>query len=62
MVIEQLRQEDIGAFVASEIARGVAVKTINNRLAVLSSLIKYVTGAKPPLRFKSRASGPRSTP
>ena len=28
------------------------MKTVNNRLAVLSTLIKYVTGDKPRLRFK----------
>lgn len=36
----------------------MAIKTTNNRLAVLSSLIKYVTGSKSPLRFKLK--GPKT--
>lgn len=55
--IEDLRQTDIDAFSRAEITRGVAIKTINNRLSVLSSLIKYVTGERPRLRFKLSGKG-----
>lgn len=50
--IESLRQPDVDAFVKAELARGCSRKTINNRLGVLSSLIRYSTGAKPNLRLK----------
>ena len=50
--IEQLKQTDIDAFARAELKRGMTVKTVNNRLAVLSTLIKYVTGEKSRLRFK----------
>jgi len=52
MTIEELRQVDVDAFAQAELARGMAVKTVNNRLAVLSTLIKYRTGEKSKLRFK----------
>lgn len=39
--LDALRQEHVGAFVAAQLAKPVKPKTINNRLAVLSSLIKY---------------------
>lgn len=52
MTIEQLAQTDIDAFARAELKRGMAVKTVNNRLAVLSTMIKYVTGEKSKLRFK----------
>jgi len=52
MTIEALKQTDIDRYVAAELKRGVARKTINNRLAYLSSLIKYATGEKSKLRFK----------
>lgn len=58
MTIEGLKQSDVDRWAASEIRRGMAIKTTNNRLAVLSSLIKYVTGAKSPLRFKLK--GPKT--
>ncbi len=48
---EQLKQEHIDSFAAAELRRGAARKSINNRLACLSSLIKYVTGEKSKLRF-----------
>lgn len=57
MTIEQLKQTDIDAFARAELKRGVAVKTINNRLAVLSSMIKYVTGERSKLRFKLEGKG-----
>lgn len=48
-----MKQSDIDRFAMLELKR-CAVKTVNtrNRLAVLSSLIHYVTGEKPRLRFK----------
>ncbi len=52
VTIEDLKQADIDAFAASELKRGMAIKTVNNRLAVLSTMIKYVTGERSPLRFK----------
>jgi integrase len=52
MTIEQLKQTDVDAFSRAELDRGMAVKTVNNRLAVLSTLIKYITGEKSKLRFK----------
>lgn len=55
--IEDLHQTDLDAFSRAEIARGVAIKTINNRLSVLSSLIKYVTGERSRLRFKLSGKG-----
>ena len=51
--IEQLRPEDIGAYVAAELRRGMTRKTINGRLSVLSSLIKYATGEKSKLRLNT---------
>ena len=42
-------------FTKSEVKRGMAVKTINNRLAVLSTLIKYSTGEKSKFRFNVAA-------
>ncbi len=51
MTISQLDQPTVDGFVAAEL-QGRTVKTVNNRLAVLSTLIKYVTGDKPRLRFK----------
>ena len=51
--IEQLRPEDIGAYVAAELKRGASRKTINGRLSVLSSLIRYVTGEKSKLRLNT---------
>ena len=50
--IEDLPQQDVDAFAASELGRGMSIKTVNNQLAVLSTLIKYVTGEKSKLRFK----------
>ncbi len=48
----ELKQQHIDAFAADELKRKMAKKTVNNRLAVLSSLIKYATGEKSKLRFK----------
>ena len=39
--IDKLLQRDVDAFVAKELKRGITRKTVNNRLAVLSSLLKY---------------------
>ena len=52
MTIEGLTQADLDRFARSELDRGMAVKTVNNRLAVLSTLIKYVKGERSRLRFK----------
>jgi integrase len=46
-----LDQSTLDGFAAAEL-RGRSAKTVNNRLAILSTLIKYVTGDKPRLRFK----------
>ncbi len=52
MTIEDLKQTDVDTFAQRELDRGMKIKTVNNRLAVLSTLIKYVTGEKSRLRFK----------
>jgi len=51
MRLDEIRQSDVDAFARIELRR-CARKTVNNRLAVLSTLIKYVTGNKSKLRFK----------
>jgi integrase len=51
MTISELDQSKVDGFVVVEL-RGRSAKTVNNRLAVLSTLIKYVTGNKSKLRFK----------
>jgi integrase len=51
VTIEQLAQPIVDAFVAAELERGAARKSINNRLACLSSLIKYATGERSKLRL-----------
>ena len=51
MMIEALKQTDVDTYSSAELRRGIAVKTVNNRLAVLSTLVKYVTGEKTKLRF-----------
>lgn len=53
---EQLTQTDIDAFIAAELERGAARKSINNRLACLSTLLKYAVGERSKLRF--HVSGP----
>jgi integrase len=52
MTIEELKQTDVDRFARAELDRGKAVKTVNNRLAVLSTMIKYITGEKSKLCFK----------
>ena len=47
MTIEDIKQIDVDEFSRRELDRGMAVKTVNNRLAVLSTLIKYVTAQSP---------------
>ena len=49
--IEELKAEHIGAYVASELSRGLSHKTINCHLGFLSSLIRFVTGAEPKVRL-----------
>jgi integrase len=51
MTISELDQSKVDGFVVVEL-RGRSAKTVNNRLAILSTLIKYVTGNKSKLRFK----------
>lgn len=51
--LEELKQSDIGAYVANELKRGMSRKTINCHLAVLSSLIKFTTGEKAKLRLNA---------
>jgi integrase len=52
MTIEGLKQTDVDTHAQNELDRGMAIKTVNNQLAVLSTLIKYTTGVKSKLRFK----------
>lgn len=59
LTIPELRQVHIDEYAADELERisemtgkTISVKTVNNQLAVLSTLIKYVTGQRSPLRFK----------
>jgi len=52
MFIAELKQTDIDTYAARELARGMKIKTVNNQLAVLSTLIRYTTGEKSRLRFK----------
>ncbi|HEY0254520.1 MAG TPA: site-specific integrase, partial [Kofleriaceae bacterium] len=42
----------IDGFASAQLDRGMKVKTVNNRLAVLSTLIKYRMGERSKLRFK----------
>jgi integrase len=56
--ISELTQQKLDKYASDELsrigARGepITVKTVNNQLAVLSTMIKYVTGEKSKLRFK----------
>ncbi len=52
MTIEALKQTDVDTFARSELDRGMAVKPVNNQLAFLSTMIKYVKGERSKLRFK----------
>jgi integrase len=52
LTIEGLTQTHVDTFAKAELDRGMAVKTVNNRLAVLSTMIKYVKGERSRLRFK----------
>lgn len=52
LTIEELTQPKVDEYARAELDRGMAVKTVNNQLAVLSTLIKYVTGERSRLRFK----------
>jgi integrase len=51
LTIEQLTTEIVGAYVAAELKRKMKRKTINCRLATLSTLIKFATGEKSKLRL-----------
>lgn len=59
LAIPQLTQAAVDDYSNSELARisqvtgkPITAKTVNNQLAVLSTLIKYVTGERSTLRFK----------
>ncbi len=58
--LDEIRQSDVDAFVTQELKR-VGRKTINNRLAVLSSLLKYAHEnkliPKPTLRLNLKRKG-----
>lgn len=64
--VDEMRQEYIDEFVGAQKARGFAPKTINNRLAVLSRLLRYAheNGVTPPpatpLRFKIAGLAPET--
>lgn len=58
LVISQLTQMRLDAYAQGELERigprgePITIKTVNNQLAVLSTMIKYVTGERSKLRFK----------
>ena len=53
--LDELRQEHVDQYVATELGKGCARKTIGNRIAVLSTLVKYAARNRiienPELRF-----------
>ncbi len=55
MRLDEIQQVDVDRFKASAMKNGIHKKTINNRLAVLSTLLKYAAAneviAKPTLKF-----------
>lgn len=59
--LDAIRQSDVDAFVTRELKRGMVRKTVNNRLAVLSSLLKYAHEnkliAKPTIRCHLKRKG-----
>jgi len=59
--LDEIRQSHVDGFTARELKRGMCRKTINNRLAVLSSLLKYAHEnhliAKPTLRLNLKRKG-----
>jgi integrase len=44
--LDAIKQQDVDAFVGQELQRGVSRKTINNRLGVLASLLRYWSGKR----------------
>jgi integrase len=64
--LDELLQKHVDAFVKRELKRGIARKTINNRLAVLSSLLKYAHENKlidkPTLRLHLKRGGRKDAP
>lgn len=56
--LDQIRQADVDAFAKAELRR-CAAKTVNNRLAVLSSLLRYAAenGAAPPSALRCFVDG-----
>jgi integrase len=61
--ISELTQEQLDRYASSELerigARGepIKIKTVNNQLAVLSTMIRYATGERSKLRFKLDGMG-----
>lgn len=64
--LDEVLQKHVDAFVKRELKRGIARKTINNRLAVLSSLLKYAHENKlierPTLRLHLKRGGRKDAP
>lgn len=64
--LDEILQKHVDAFVKRELKRGIARKTINNRLAVLSSLLKYAHENKlierPTLRLHLKRGGRKDAP
>lgn len=63
LVLDAIRQEHVDAFVGAAKRRGLAVKSINNRLSVLSSLLRYAiaNGVIAPPRVRLRCKVPGKT-
>jgi integrase/recombinase XerC len=59
--LDQIRQEHVDAFVGAEKRRGASAKSINNRLAGLSSLLRYARDngvvAAPAVRLRCKVPG-----
>jgi len=59
--LDEIRQEHVDRFVTAEKARGMAVKSINNRLSVLSRLLRYAiengVASPPSVRLRCKIAG-----
>jgi len=59
--LDEVRQEHVDGFVGAEKKRGMAPKTINNRLSALSSLLKYARDnghvSAPVVRLRCKVAG-----
>lgn len=64
--LDEILQRHVDAFVAAELKRKISRKTINNRLAVLSSLLKYAHEnkliSKPTIRCHVKRKGQKDAP